>query len=262
MKNLLLVFVLFLSGCGTENYKHYADTQARIAISNSEIQARVTIAAAEAAAARYNALSKLAESGTESSKIAAVMAIALNQNGDTGSAKVQQPAVNAIQPPQNSEAIQWASILVPSLTQVLGISANMRVATTQSDNAAAVAISTNNAFVGMANKIQAPAANITTTTSNTLSGSGVLGSGSYATTANPSTVTTNSITGTGVLGSGTYNANQTTTTSTDSHATTTTDSHATSTTSSTTDDHTTNPTTVTPAGKVCSIDATGVLTCL
>jgi hypothetical protein len=37
----------------------------------------------------------------------------------------------------------------------------------QSDNATALGISTNAAFVGIASKIQAPAANITTTTTTT-----------------------------------------------------------------------------------------------
>jgi hypothetical protein len=48
----------------------------------------------------------------------------------------------------------------------------------QSDNATALGMSTNSAFLGMASQIQAPAPNMT------LSGTGVLGSGSYTIGAN------------------------------------------------------------------------------
>jgi hypothetical protein len=49
----------------------------------------------------------------------------------------------------------------------------------QSDNATALGISTNNAFVGMASQIQAPAANVTT-----IGGNGVIGAGTYSIGAN------------------------------------------------------------------------------
>jgi hypothetical protein len=75
---------------------------------------------------------------------------------------------------------EWLGIVIPSLIQGYGIHANQIIATTQSNNSRDVAMSTNQAFVGIAGQIQAPAANVTTTT--TLSGTGVLGSGSYTTT--------------------------------------------------------------------------------
>jgi hypothetical protein len=87
----------------------------------------------------------------------------------------------------------------------------------QSNNSARVAISTNETFYGLAGKIQAPVvttpqANVTSNTSYTLSGTGVLGSGSYSTIANPTT--THTLSGTGVLGNGTNAPNTTTTTNT------------------------------------------------
>ena len=193
MKSLLFVLALALSltGCASNDYALYADSQAR-----------VETARHQADAAKYRAMADIAASGTEAAKVAAVMAMTLGQGGATQATRLQAP--------QASEALQWASILVPSLTQVAGIAANARVAVAQSNNAARVAESTNGTLMGIASKIQAPiapAANVSTvntTTSNTtssttndrhdsiqttLSGTGTLGGGAYSTAANP--ITTN-----------------------------------------------------------------------
>jgi hypothetical protein len=107
------------------------------------------------------------------------MALALGQNG---TAQAQ-----TIQAPRESGALQWASVLVPGLTNLYSIAANTRVSMAQSDNSARVAMSTNESFVGIAGKIQAPVANVTTTT--TLSGTGTMGAGSYTTTDSHATTT-------------------------------------------------------------------------
>lgn len=70
---------------------------------------------------------------------------------------------------------EWVGILVPSLVQGYGIYSGTRLGITQSDNTTALGMSTNDAFVNMAGQIQAPAPNMT------LSGSGVIGAGSYST---------------------------------------------------------------------------------
>ena len=218
---LLLTSMLSIAGCtSTEQYKMYADSHAQM-----------ETAKYNAEAAKYKAMSDIANNGTEAAKVAAVMAIALGTN--SGGNKT-----NGLQAPQQSEALQWAQILVPGVIQTVGIVANRQVAINQSNNAASVANSTNAAFVGMAGKIQAPAANITNNTDNhaqTLSGSGTLGSGAYSTTANPTT-TTNTLSGTGTLGSGAYSTTANPTTSTlsgsgtlGSGAYTTTDNHSTTT---------------------------------
>jgi hypothetical protein len=202
MRKLLLLALaaLALTGCATKDYELYADSHAKI-----------EIAKANAEAERYKAMGAIAQSGDASAKVAAVVALALGQSGT----KAETPMTA----PQNNQALQWASILVPSVTQLYGISA-----IAQSDNASKVAVSTNDAFVGIAGRIQAPAASNTTT--NTLSGTGVLGSGTYTTSA-------------------------------DNHAV---DSHA-----SAVDNHTTNPALVVPqtsTARVCSVDATGLMTCI
>jgi hypothetical protein len=144
----LTCLALLLTGCASQDYALYA-----------KAQSDVDIARHNADAAKYKAMADIAAPGDQSAKVAAVMALALGQ----GSAGQSQ----AMQAPQASTALQWAQVLVPGLTQIAGISANMRLGMTQSDNGAKIAVSTNDAFTGIAGKIQAPAANITTTTTTT-----------------------------------------------------------------------------------------------
>lgn len=173
MKKLLLVLTIAsLAGCATSDYEQYAKS--------SEV----------ASVARSNALQKIAESNDPTAKVAAVMALTfINSN---------------ISAPQPNQALQWASILVPSITQMYGIKQNANVAINSSNNATAATVATTGAFVNIAGKIQAPVvtlpqANITTTTDShnttsstvgdSMSGTGVLGSGTYSTQANPVTTT-------------------------------------------------------------------------
>lgn len=197
------VAILAMTGCAsTKEYQIYAEGQARI-----------EAAKYAAEAARYNAMAKIAESGDTSAKVAAVIALAMGaaSNGQSNSAQLRAPEA------PGDSALRWASILVPSLTQGYSIYANTKLGMAQSNNSARVAISTNETFYGLAGKIQAPVvttpqANVTSNTSYTLSGTGVLGSGSYSTIANPTT--THTLSGTGVLGNGTNAPNTTTTTNT------------------------------------------------
>lgn len=153
----LIFFALTLTGCASNDYAQYSKAQTDIATARHA-----------ADAAKYKAMSDIAASGDSGAKIAAVMAMALG-----GNSGVQ----TTIQAPQASQALQWASVLVPGLTSVMGMRYNYLSTVTQSNNAAATAISTNSTFAGIAGKIQAPGA-ITTTT---LSGTGNLGSGTYST---------------------------------------------------------------------------------
>jgi hypothetical protein len=163
MKLLILIPALLLTGCASTDYAQYTASQQAIAASK-----------AQADTARYQALADIAKNGTDSSKVAAVMALAM---GGGQSATVQVAA------PQRSEALMWASIIVPGLTQAWAISKNADVAMNSSNNAAATSMATTQGFVSMGAQIQAPAANVDN--SQTMSGTGVLGSGSYNTEANP-----------------------------------------------------------------------------
>lgn len=137
MKKLafISVAVLALTGCATsKDYQLYAETQQKIA------QAQ-----AMAETARYAALAEIAKSGDTASRVAAVMSLNMN-GGGTGLKNPQQ-----VTPPKSfgDTALQWTSVLLPSLTQIYGINANRQVAITQSNNQAAVARSTNETFAAM-----------------------------------------------------------------------------------------------------------------
>lgn len=148
MKKLLAIAIaaIALTGCATNaEYSAY-------------IEAHKARAASETA--RFNALKVIASQGDTTAAVAAAMALA--QAGGSGN----QPQIAA--PVSAGEtALRWASVLSPVITQGYIASQNARVSITQSNNAAAVASSTNNAFVGIASQIQAPGAVTTTTTTTT-----------------------------------------------------------------------------------------------
>lgn len=128
--------MLALSGCATQDYKLYAETQGKIA------QAQ-----AMSDTARYAALAEIAKQGDSAAKVAAVMS--LNMTGNNN-ANIRASQMN---PPKTigDTALQWTSILLPSLTQFYSISANRQVSIAQSNNQAAIAQSTNNTFATMSN---------------------------------------------------------------------------------------------------------------
>lgn len=154
---------LSLTACASPDYEQYSKAQVNIATAKHQAEA-----------AKYKALSDIASSADNTAKIAAVMALALGSQGSN--------TPSTLQAPQASQALQWASILVPGLTQVAGMRYNFLSQQTQSNNATALGMSTNNTFVGLAGKIQAPGSTSTYTSTTTLSGTGNLGSGTYSTT--------------------------------------------------------------------------------
>jgi hypothetical protein len=150
-----MIAVLSLTGCATDQYKAYADAHK---------------AQAAAQTARFQALADIAKQGDTTAKVAAVMS--LQMGGGQQNAQIAAPKSWA------DYAMQWTGLLLPSLTNIYGINKQTSLGMRQSDNATALGISTNAAFVGMASQIQAPAANLT------LSGTGVIGAGSYSIGAN------------------------------------------------------------------------------
>jgi hypothetical protein len=150
-----MIAVLSLTGCATQEYAAYADAHK---------------AQAAAQTARYQALADIARQGDTTAKVAAVMSLQM------GSAQ-QGTQINA---PKNwaDYALQWTGLLLPTVGQVYMVNKQTSLGMRQSDNSTAVAVSTNAAFVGIASKIQAPAPNMT------VSGTGVIGAGSYSIGAN------------------------------------------------------------------------------
>jgi hypothetical protein len=156
MRILAIICTLSLTGCATAEYQAYADAHK---------------AQAAAQTARYQALAEIAKQGDTTAKVAAVMSLQMG-------AGQQNTQINA---PKNwaDYAMQWTGLLLPTVGQIYTINKQTSLGMRQSDNATAVAVSTNSAFVGIAGKIQAPAANVTT-----IGGNGVIGAGSYSIGAN------------------------------------------------------------------------------
>jgi len=151
-----MIAVLSLTGCATAEYAAYADAHK---------------AQATAQAARYQALADIAKQGDTTAKVAAVMSLQMGA-GQQQSAQIAAPKSWA------DYAMQWTGLLLPTLGQVYTINKQTSLGMRQSDNATALGISTNAAFVGIASQIQAPAANMT------ISGTGVIGAGTNSIGAN------------------------------------------------------------------------------
>ena len=130
MKTVLIIAALLLvCGCSTTQ-EYTAYTQAH----------------AQAETAKYRAMSDVASTGGEGAKVAVVMAMAMGQN---------QSTLRAPEAPGGT-ALQWLSVLMPTVVQAYGITANMQLGMRQSDNGASVARSTNDTMNGIAKLIQAP----------------------------------------------------------------------------------------------------------
>jgi len=186
LKLSIIAIAIALTGCASTDYTRYTTAQQAMAASK-----------AQADTARYNALADIAKNGSDTARVAAVMALAMG-----GQAPQQSQALAA---PQRSDALMWASVLVPAVTQAYSIAKSADVAINASNNAYLTSASTTAGFVGIASQIQAPVvaapvlpqadvSTVTTTTTTSsadqiLSGTGVLGSGSYSTQANPTTTT-------------------------------------------------------------------------
>ena len=150
-----MLAVLSLTGCATAEYQAYADAHK---------------AQAAAQTARFQALADIARQGDTTAKVAAVMSL---QMGGQQTQQIATPKSWA------DYAMQWTGLLLPTVGQIYTVNKQTNLGMRQSDNATALGISTNQAFVGIASQIQTPAANVTT-----IGGNGVIGAGSYSIGAN------------------------------------------------------------------------------
>ena len=152
----LAVCSVALTGCATNSeYAAYADAHK---------------AQAAAQTARFQALADIARQGDTTAKVAAVMS--LQMGGGQQNAQINAPKSWA------DYAMQWTGLLLPTVGQIYTVNKQTSLGMRQSDNATALGVSTNAAFVGIASQIQAPAANMT------ISGTGVIGAGTYSIGAN------------------------------------------------------------------------------
>jgi hypothetical protein len=132
MRTLVAVLMVALTGCQTTGYTDYANAMARVAEANASI-----------AREQSAAMMELAKFGADpTTRTVAVIMLAMGaQNG--------QKNVH-IAPPQN-EALEWARVLVPSLSTLAMGYFGYRLGVSQSDNAADVSIAGYNAMNGIAN---------------------------------------------------------------------------------------------------------------
>jgi PBP1b-binding outer membrane lipoprotein LpoB len=134
-KSLIAIAVgaVFLTGCATSNYALYAQTQQQIAVSKSE-----------ADIARTNALKEIAASGDTAARVAAVMSLQFGAQGQSqGSQQIAAPTSIG------DTMLKWASVLVPSLTQVYAIGKSTDVAITHSNNSVESQKSNNSMIVDL-----------------------------------------------------------------------------------------------------------------
>lgn len=143
LKVVMVAVAAMLAGCAnmTEYYASVGQT--------NSLKVEMVKAQALADAARYQALTDIAASADGSTKAAIAVALAMGKS-DMDRISTVTPAV-----PQN-EALQWASILVPSVTQGYGIWANMKQNINSSNNARDISISTNGTFEHFASEINSP----------------------------------------------------------------------------------------------------------
>ena len=187
---IAVALAALLAGCATTNDAYYAAVKAQL-----EAQSRDNVARFQADAARWNAVAAIAPK-LDASGAAAATGIAFAQGAAAGVPPQSQGAL-AIAPPKSGWETAWTTALQVADVglRVYGIKVGGDVAIRQSDNQAATAIASYGAFTSMGGAIeragtagypyvQSPQPNVT------LSGTGVIGSGSYSYTGPVTTTTT------------------------------------------------------------------------
>ena len=172
MRLIAIPIILALTGCATNEYAAYAEAHK---------------ARAQADAARYAALAKIAEMGDTTAKVAAVISLNVQNNNQT---QMTMPRSWA------DYALSFTGALLPVVGQMYAVNKQTSLGIRQSDNATTLGIAQANSnrdvqtatvsgFANMAglgfktasdiaSNIQAPQPNMT------LNGNGVIGSGTYS----------------------------------------------------------------------------------
>lgn len=140
-KSILFISIgaALLTGCASNNYQQYIQTQETIAL-----------ARAEAEIARYKALEAIANSGDTTARVAAVIALQQGTVQGNNSPKIEQP-ISA-----GDTALKWTSVLLPSLTQFYSIGKSTDLAIVNSNNNKDIAIHSNETMLGFGKLIVDP----------------------------------------------------------------------------------------------------------
>lgn len=130
MRNSLLVLLMVaLSGCATPGYDRYAEAVAKQAEYQADVQRE-----------QAKAIMALAQTGDATTKTVAVMLLAMQQG---------QNRAPMIEPPRDP-ALQWAAVIMPSVTALAGGYFGYRLGVTQSNNQASTTTASYNAFGSIA----------------------------------------------------------------------------------------------------------------
>ncbi len=150
MKTILLAtIILALTGCGNMDYKQYSESIVKMETAKSRAEAE-----------RFKAIAAMSAGAGDATRAAIGVALAMgatNQGGNSG--QMMQAPKDPLQ-----TVVSLVGIAVPALTNLKVARINSDTNIVQSNNAATVAMATTSAFVSIAGKIQAPAANIITNT--------------------------------------------------------------------------------------------------
>jgi hypothetical protein len=129
---ILAITVLALTGCATQDYLLYTQTQKAIASTKADAEKE-----------RYKALLSIANSGDTTARVAAVIALQSGQQAAQPVQRIEAPTTIG------DTALKWVSVLVPSLTNLYSIGKSTDVAITNSNNNKDIAINNNKTTVEM-----------------------------------------------------------------------------------------------------------------
>ena len=139
----VLASVVLLSACASSGSEYYQAVQHA-----NEQRALVEIERAKTESERLRALQTIASQGDETARTAAVMALTFGGNSNQSNSNPSGMQIPRQQESNSDIALKWASVLVPSLTNLYGIN---RHAAIQQDQIAAnrdVSINSNRTMLG------------------------------------------------------------------------------------------------------------------
>lgn len=140
----LMGAALMLVGCASTSVEYYEAVKHA-----NEQRARVELAKAQADAERMKSLQAFAYSEDETARTAAVMALSFAGMTGGGDDRAADGMVSPEEPLNRGEvALRWASVLVPSLTNVYAINQNTSVQKRQISANRDVSINTNETMLG------------------------------------------------------------------------------------------------------------------
>lgn len=143
MKKAIIIGItfVFLVGCAS-NQPYYESVNHA-----NETAARIELARAQAEVERMKVLQSIAQTGDETSRTAAVMALAFGgqQGGSQQSTSISNPQRA---PDAGEQALRWAGVLAPSLTMLYGINRNAAVQMEQIDANREISIHSNDTMLG------------------------------------------------------------------------------------------------------------------